>query len=210
MSKGQNHSDRLTIEEARHGVAHALASVHLGQRFGSIGRDANGWCELNSSSTSGDPETDARIALAGPSADLASELLDDEDVDPDERGREIYGNETYEDYQVSTMLRAVDNWMYDALDAEEDEENDVLRTNGWAAQIAPWTLAFVTVNFDLVIEGAKMLMGATDVLDYEPFAERFEGRIVEVTSADLIVPERLLSWAPLGSVDEAVAEHHKL
>lgn len=196
--------------EAQHGVAHALASIHLGHRFEAIERDSNGWCEVRSSSTSSDPETAARIALAGPVADLANELASHDDIDPDERGRNIYGDEIYEDYQISTMLRAVDNWKYLALDAQDGEDNDVLRTGGWAKRVAPWALAFVTLNSDLVIEGAKMLMEAHDALDYESFADRFEVRIAMVTQADLVVPQNLLGWAPLDSVDEAVAAHNTL
>ncbi|MDJ0338705.1 hypothetical protein [Cryobacterium sp. PH31-O1] len=209
MTKEHNLSDRLSTVEAQHGVAHALASIYLGNSFESIERDSGGWCEVRSSSTNGDPETTARIALAGPCADLAKELRDGEDVDPDQRGREIYGDETYEDYQVTMMLRAVDNWMYDALDAEEDEANDVVRTDGWVERVAPWTYAFVAVNYDLVVEGSRMLMEADDVLAYEPFVDRFKDRIVTVTPADLVDPARLLKWAPLDSVDKAIAEHNE-
>ena len=209
MTTEHNLSVRLSTDEAQHGVAHALASIHLGCSFEAIERDSRGWCEVRPSTASKDPEITARIALAGPSADLAKQLRDDDDLDPDQRGREIYGDETYEDYQVTTMLRAVDNWMYDALDAEADEENDVLRTDGWVERVAPWALAFVTVNYDLLVEGSRMLMEADDVLPHEPFVDRFKDRIVAVTPGDLIVPERLLNWAPLGSVDKAVAQHNE-
>jgi hypothetical protein len=209
MTTEHNLVGRLSIREAQHGVAHALAAVYLGCRFESIERNSSGWCEVRSSSMNGGPETTARIALAGPAADLAKELADDEDVDLEQLGHDIYGDGTYEDYQISTTLRAVDNWMYRAIDAEEDEENDILRTAGWVERVAPWTLAFITVNYDLVVEGSKMLMEADDALAYEPFADRFQGRIVEVTLAELVDPERLLDWAPLDAVDKAVTEHNE-
>ena len=66
------------FEVARHVAAHAIAHLHMGQSFRSVGAHAAGWWEVIEPIWGTDQGTNARVALAGPCLDLAVALVEED------------------------------------------------------------------------------------------------------------------------------------
>lgn len=177
------------LDAARHGAAHIIAALHLGQRFGSMGPNSVGWYEIVPPIRTPDLQTDARIALAGPCMDLAVELIEFEGDAP-------------------VVLGSLESWRDDLVNHESGYRYDMIAARGGAADAAAWSLAFCRVNFDLIDEAAMMLVHATTNVDYRDFAARLHGRTKDVDSGALDV-----AWSDfaggsgqLDRMDEAVLE----
>lgn len=181
---------RLDVREARHGAAHALAHIYFGQRFISVGPNAEGICEIVKPVWGVDPATNARIALAGPCTDLAVDLVEDGD-DRD-----------------ATILNSLTTWREDVFSTEHVYFDDLMTAGGWMIDAAPWSLAFINVNQELIDEGAKMLIDSGRQVSYASFSAQFQGRAADVDTgsvedAHLIFAGSLQS---LELVEEAVAQ----
>ncbi|TFC16833.1 hypothetical protein E3O19_06810 [Cryobacterium algoritolerans] len=138
-----------------------------------------------------DPKAPGRISLAGPCLELLIELIEGEG-DPGE-----------------TMVQMLESWRDDAAPGDGGYLGDMVAANGFVAEVAAWSLAFCTVNSDLIDEAAAMIIHAGSPVEFAAFAARFSGRIADVDPEALDAAERLFagSLLALERIDEAVADY---
>jgi hypothetical protein len=182
------HDDPLDLDEARHVAAHAVAHLHFGQRFSSLGAHAAGRWEVIDPIWGTDRATNARVALAGPCMDVTVELIEED-------GDSLGIGPWLETWRVD--VARIHGYGYDMISA-----------SGGVADAASWSLAFCRVNFDVIDELAMMVLGGGARVDYDTLAAMFTGRTVDVDPAAL--QEADFDFAgqsvALERVDEAVAD----
>jgi hypothetical protein len=183
------HDDPRDLDEARHVAAHAVAHLHFGQRFGSLGAHAAGWWEVIDPIWGPDPVTIARVSLAGACMDLAVDLIEDGDSPG-----------------VGPWL---ESWRDDVAHHSHGYRHDMVAARGGVADAASWSLAFCRLNFDLIDELAMMLVRAEAPVDYAALAARFRGRTVDVDADALQAAEFDFAGQTLAleRVDDAVAAY---
>ena len=183
------HEDSLDLGEARHVAAHAVAHLHFGQRFGSLGAHAAGWWEVIDPIWGPDPVTKARVSLAGACMDMAVDLIEDGDSP---------GTGPW-----------IESWRDDVAHHTHGYRHDMVAARGGVADAASWSLAFCRLNFDLIDELAMMLVRAEAPIDYNALAARFHGRTVDVDPDALEAAEFDFAGQTLAleCVDEAVADY---
>ena len=180
----------LDLSAARHGAAHAIAHLHFGVAFGSVGLSPSGWCEVIDPVWTANDRTSARIALAGPCMDLAVELIEDEGDEP-------------------IVLPWLESWRDDVVNHEDGYRDDIVAARGGVANEAAWALAFCRANFDLIDEAAMMMVTAATNVEYLEFATQLNGRTLTVGRDELeaAYDEFAGGLLSLDVIDEAVIEH---
>ena len=186
---GTRKAKSASVREARRGMAEVLAHLYFGQHFERVVTDEEGLCSVAGPVNGSVPEVNARIAIAGPCADLAFDII--EPPFPDDE----------------TVMRVVENWQVDARDAEPGEMNSILRTRGLVQTVAPWSLAFVRENLDLVEAAAAFFLARNGTLGYQECADQFLGSAIAPSAETLQLSGMTLGFAALRDVDEAVQEH---
>ena len=176
---------------ARHEAAHVLACLAVGGSLASARSSADGLCTLVGLDAGADPTAPGRISLAGPCLEIVIEIIEG-DGDPGE-----------------TIVQMLESWRDDAARGDGAYLDDMVAANGFVAEVAAWSLAFCTVNSDLIDEAAAMIIHAGVPVEFATFAARFNGRIADVDPDALDDAGRLFVgslWA-LERIDEAVAEY---
>lgn len=191
-SENDAHDDRLDLSSARHGAAHAVAALHLGATFGSVVPTADGGCELVGPIWSDDRLVTARVSMAGACLDMEIDLLED-DGDPN-----------------VTEIHWLETWRDDVERGEGGYRDDIVATNGLIAQAAPWALAFVRANAELIDEVAAIMIdaGAAGV-DFDVLAARFGGLATEPNQDELDTADLTFTGAArsFDLIDDAVASY---
>jgi len=169
------------FEVARHVAAHAIAHLHMGQSFRSVGAHAAGWWEVIEPIWGTDQGTNARVALAGPCLDLAVAL-------------------------VGSWL---ETWRDDVASRPQGYRHDMVDAAGSITDAVAWALAFCRANLELIDELAWALTKMHAPVDYALISARFSGRSADVDPATLNVAERDLvgHGRALARIDEAVADY---
>ena len=176
---------------ARHEAAHVLACLAVGGSLVSARSSADGLCMLVGLDAGADPTAPGRISLASPCMEMVIELIEGEG-DPGE-----------------TMAQMLESWRDDVARGDGAYLDDMVTANGYVAEVAAWSLAFCTVNSDLIDEAALMIIHAGTPVEFATFAAQFNGRIADVDPEALDATERLFvgSLRALERIDEAVADY---
>ena len=180
----------LDLSAARHGAAHAIAHLHFGVTFGSVGLSPSGWCEVIDPGWAANAQTNARIALAGPCMDLAVDLIEDEGDEP-------------------IVVPWLESWRDDVVNQGDGYRDDMVAARGGVANEAAWALAFCRTNFDLIDEAAMLLVAAATNVEYLTFAAQLDGRTLAVGPDELeaAYDDFAGGLLALDVIDEAVIEH---
>ena len=176
---------------ARHEAAHVLACLAVGGSLVSARSSADGLCTLVGLDAGAHLTAPGRVSLAGPCLEIVIEMIEGEG-DPGE-----------------TMVQMLESWLDDAAHGDGAYLDDMVAANGYVAEVAAWSLAFCTVNSDLIDEAAAMIIHAGAPVEFATFAVRFNGRISDVDPGALDAAERFFVgslWA-LERIDEAVAHN---
>lgn len=183
----------IDFEAARHVAAHAIAHLHMGQSFHSVGAHTAGWWEVIDPIWATDPRANARAALAGPCMDLAVDLVE----------------ENGDSALVGSWL---ESWRDDVASSPQGYRYDMVNATGGVADAAGWALAFCRVNLELIDELAVTITAEHAAVDYATIVARFHGRTADVDQRTLDAAELdfLGHSRGLDRIDEAVADYLNL
>jgi hypothetical protein len=187
------HDHPIDFEAARHVAAHAIAHLHMGQSFHSVGAHTAGWWEVIDPIWATDPRANARVALVGPCRDLAVDLVEEN------------GDSTL----VGSWL---ETWRDDVASNPQGYRHDMVAASGAVADAASWALAFCRVNLEMIDELATTLTKEQAPVDYAAIVARFHGRTHDIDPEALSAANHdfVGQTRPLDRIDEAVADYLNL
>lgn len=157
----------IEFSEACHGVAHALAALHFGQTFEAVVRAPTGLYEVSALEKGLDDEIGARIAIAGPCADLAIALLESDE------GPEFALNDE------------LDQWLSDARYGHGMITTDLATAKPHMTGATTWGHAFAEANLDLIRDAAEVLLALGGVMTYSDFRDRWIASVESVSDEAL-------------------------